>query len=295
MKTASSTRRQQTAHKGPLSENEARKIIDGFDEAQRRVYEQVVKYDHGQKLSDLHSAWYIGQILMTVEAGKRGHGKNFIRNMARLLGYEPSFLYRRKLFFERFPDDGDYARLTGLRLPSGEPLTFTHANLVLDLEDDERWVFLELAASHGLNSTALRKEVRKFRTGNDQERRPGGRPPSVPADVEGKLAQVDETLPLFRKRAQSWGSDEHGLIPALKKLAAERIKPGWVRMIEHQLQELDDLTVALAAVQEAWQEARQYLLKQLKQSSARNNDDEPDTEESSADDQVLNNLFRRLA
>jgi hypothetical protein len=228
---------------------------------QSEVYKRARLRDESIALSDLSENWELGKIIREVADDVSTYGSNFVVTLARLLNHDASYLYKRLKFFSVYSFE-DLKRLQAMRTAvTGSPLTWTHVQAVLVLNSDsERWGLLEAACANNWTPAELVQQVRQSESAtSDRRRGSSGRPASIPPTVDGKLAQMRDTLPIVRKRARGWADNSDGLLAAIKATAPERVRPAWLREIQDSLSQLSQLEEQTAACRSQLADAESYL------------------------------------
>jgi hypothetical protein len=255
----------------PMSRNEFDRVVATLTEPQVEAYQKCRKRNEANQFSDLANNWEFGKLVSEVSSDVNTYGANFIATLARLLNLEISYLYKRLKFFNVFSFD-EMARLKEMRTSAtNTPLTWTHVQAVLSLESSEdRWNLLELACENNWTPGMLTQHARQRPSATaDNRRGKTGRPAKVPQTVDGKLAQMRETLPLVVKRATFWSDATDGLLANIRSVAPEKISPAWLREVQNTLESLAQLEESTASCRAQLTDAETYLASLLRNRKAR--------------------------
>lgn len=235
--------------------------LAGLTPPQREAYEKMYGYDEANVLSDLSRNWEFGRLLREIADDVNTYGSNFIATLARLLNHETSYLYKRLKFFSQYSFD-DMNRLKSMRMAeTNTPLTWTHLQAVIPLDDaEERWDLLKRACANNWTPGELIQHVRQSDNATSDRRRGAtGRPISIPPTVDGKLSQIRETLPVVCKRARGWADASDGLLAAIRSTAPERVRPAWLREVQEAQAALARLEEETASCRAQLASAEEYL------------------------------------
>lgn len=269
------------------SKEEFERVVAQLTEPQLALYRKLEVHHLHQERRSLRDAWEFGKMVRQVSEDLATYGSNFIGTLARLLSLDESYLYKRQTFYIEFSQE-QLTELMELKMSTtGAPLTWTHVVRVLDLEATERWQLLQKAAELGWTSNQLQAAVKTLKAERPSPRRGvTGRPTAVPATIEGKLAQATETLPVFRKRAQTWADPTVGILAALQGTEPERLRPSWIQDLTRAIADGEEVLEHVSVSVEQWKAGLAYLQKVLEKPApgSRTTRVETASEESSEDE-----------
>jgi hypothetical protein len=172
--------------------------------------------------------------------GGKLYGKNAIGRICKLLRWDDGVI-RFALRFVRAFSREDLERLCALVLPTGEPLTWSHVRALLAVNDaSRRQDLLRRTAEEGWSCTELAQAIvrREDRPAGDKR----GRPPRVPKDFDGAVAQQQESAEQWDRRyTRVWAKQEGSLVTQAANLPAEEVT-------EQRLRRARELAVQLRRV-----------------------------------------------
>lgn len=205
--------------------------IAKLDRPLLNIYEEVREEQTEVAQATLEAYWRVGTILKKVVDDSNTYKRASIGLLADALGLGQDSLYKAISFREQYTD-AQYESLRALRMPTGEPLTWTHVAHLLTVSDVQRreW-FQANAAKLGWSSDALLQAIRADRP---NDRVPGsGRPFVQPKTIlEGfrnlAVTAADVTRrseavwgPIFEKAEQAPDEEiDQELLDQLKRTAA---------------------------------------------------------------------------
>lgn len=245
----------------PMTRAEYERVVAGLTEPQSEAYEKCRKRDEVNQIGDLSNAWEMGRVVREIADDVNTYGAGFVKTLARLLNHEVSYLYKRVQFFSTFSYE-DLTRLKAMRMSAtNTPLTWTHVQTVMALDvAEDRWNLLEKACEYNWSPGMLTQHARQSDSAPADNRRGGtGRPAKVPQTVDGKLAQMRETLPLVVKRATVWADASDGLLANIRATTPEKISPAWLREVQTTLEALTQLEESTASCRAQLADAEVYL------------------------------------
>jgi hypothetical protein len=190
--------------------------------------------------------------------GGKLYGKNAIGRICKLLRWDDGVIRSALRFVQTFTPD-DLERLCALVLPKGEPLTWSHVRALLTMNDaTQRQQLLERTAAEGWTCTELAHEIRSLADGRGRDGR--GRPPRVPKDFDGALAQQRQSAEGWdRLFTRVWVKTDHSLVTQAAKLAQEEVTEERLRQARElaaQLRRVADQ--ALAQAEKAEEVVREF-------------------------------------
>jgi hypothetical protein len=176
------------------------------------------------------------------KGGGKVYGTNAIDRICKLLNWDDG-LIRMALRFVRAYSPEDLERLCAQVLPKGEPLTWSHVRALLEVTDrSRRQELLDRTTSEGWTCTELARQI--VRLGDNATGDGRGRPPRVPKDFDGAVAQQQESAERWdRLYSKVWAKQDRSLATQAAKLPPEEVTDErWhqVRDLAYQLRRVAD-------------------------------------------------------
>src|ERR1700722_14080198 len=152
--------------------------------------------------------------------GGKIYGKNAINKICKLLDWDDGLIRMALRFVQQFSRD-DLEYLCKIRLPSGDPLTWSHVRCLVSVDDKKlRKELLDKTLAEGLTCMDLAHELKRLsdHTANDGR----GRPLRMPKDFDSSLAQQQHLSEDWDKRyTKVWAKQDRTLEAQAAKLALE--------------------------------------------------------------------------
>lgn len=152
----------------------------------------------------------------------RLYGRNALGRICKILQWEEGLL-RMTLRFVRTYTPEELNRMCSSVLPGGEPLTWSHVRALLQVGDTtRRQKLLDRTVAEGWNCVELAQEIKNLHDGKVDETR--GRPPKVPKDFDGAVAQQQEFAERWdRLHTKVWGASAKSVLAHAAHLQPEDI------------------------------------------------------------------------
>jgi hypothetical protein len=206
---------------------EREKILNGMTPACREKLRYIENWLRAEVVHCLRGRYQLGlQVRELYEDEKNNSGKVYGRNaigrICKLLRWDDG-LIRLALRFVRTFSPEDLDRLCALVLPTGEPLTWSHVRTLLAVNDPRRRrELVERTAAEGWTCMELARVVQRGEGEHVPEGR--GRPPRVPKDFDGAVAQQQESAERWdRLFSRVWGKQDRSLAAQAARLPAEEV------------------------------------------------------------------------
>jgi hypothetical protein len=224
---------------------ERQKILERMTPACRKKLKYFETWLRKEVNHTLRSRYELGlQVLELYEDetrnGGKVYGRDAIGRICKLLRWDDGVIRLALRFVQTYTKE-DLERLCGQVLPKGEPLTWSHVRALLAVHDTtRRQELLDRTVAEGWNCVELAREIKNLADGRERDGR--GRPPRVPKDFDGAVAQQQQSAEQWDRRfTKVWGKQERSLVTQAAKLPREEIT-------EERLRQARELAVDLRRV-----------------------------------------------
>jgi hypothetical protein len=211
---------------------EREKILQKMNPACRTKLDYIESWLRKEMDHTLRSRYDLGlqvKELYDDERTNKGkvYGRNAIGRICKLLHWDDGLL-RMTLRFVHAYSPEDLERLCSAVLPNGQPLTWSHVRALVPLEAAHRQELLDRTMAEGWTCHELAHEIKHF--GEDRPGDGRGRPPRLPKDFDGAVAQQQESAKRWdRLYDRVWGKQDQSLVTQAAKLAEEEVTEEWLR------------------------------------------------------------------
>ena len=208
-------------------ESKRNRILERMSPAFREKLEFFDNWLRREVSRTLRSRYELGlQVLEMNEDQKKNQGKlygtNAIGRICKILKWDDGVIRSALRFVQRYsPTELD--RLCEQVLPNGEPLTWSHVRVLIEVDDlSERKALLERTISEGWTCSTLARAFKDLGNGRPDETR--GRPPKVPKNFDDAVAgQQQFTAQWARLHDRVWSVPERSLLAHAAKIAPEEV------------------------------------------------------------------------
>jgi hypothetical protein len=193
-----------------------RKKLKYFENWLRKEVDHTLRrrYELGLQVQELYDD--------ETKGGGKVYGTDAIGRICKLLNWDDG-LIRMALRFVRAYSPEDLERLCAQVLPKGQPLTWSHVRALLEVTDrSRRQELLDRTTAEGWTCTELARQIVRPESHAGGDGR--GRPPRVPKDFDGAVAQQQESAERWdRLYTKVWGKTERSLTTQAAKLPPEEV------------------------------------------------------------------------
>jgi hypothetical protein len=205
---------------------EREKILKTMTPACRKKLKYFENWFRKEMDHTLRSRYELGLVAKELyedeSQGGKLYGKNAIGRIGTILHWDDGLIRLALRFVQRYTPE-DLERLCGIVLPTGEPLTWSHARALVQVEDaTRREELLDRTVAEGWTCNELAREIKalKERTSSDGR----GRPPRLPKDFDGAVAQQQQSAEEWDRRySKVWGAQDRSLLAQAAKLPPEEV------------------------------------------------------------------------
>jgi hypothetical protein len=218
-----------------------RKKLEDFDNWLRTEVNHTLRrrYELGLQVKELYE---------DETKGGKLYGKNAIGRICKVLHWDDGVI-RSALRFVLTYSQEDLESMCSLTLLTGEPLTWSHVRALMVVEDaKKRQALLDRTVAEGWTCTELAQEIKRLMDRPAGDGR--GRPPRLPKDFDGAVAQQQQSAEEWDRRySKVWAKSDRSLVAQAAKLPPEEVTEERL----HQARELANhlRTVADQAVAQA--------------------------------------------
>jgi hypothetical protein len=206
---------------------EREKILQKMNPACRKKLEEIESLLRKEVDHMLRSHYELGlQVKELYDDAKKNngkvYGKNAIGGICKLLNWDDG-LIRAALRFVNTYSQEDLERLCSARLPKGQPLTWSHVRALVPLDKAaERQELLDRTVAEGWTCNQLALEIKRMGDGPAGDGR--GRPPRLPKDFDGAVAQQQESAERWdRLYDRVWAKEDRSLVTQAAKLSEDEV------------------------------------------------------------------------
>jgi hypothetical protein len=150
------------------------------------------------------------------------YGKHAIAQICKVLRWDDGVIRLALRFVQAFRP-ADLERLCAVVLSSGEPFSWSHARVLLEVKDvTKRQELLDQTVAEGWTCMELAEQVKHLEDHTDADGR--GRPPKVPRDFDSAVAQQQQSAEQWDRRySRVWSNENRSLVTHAAKLPPEEV------------------------------------------------------------------------
>jgi hypothetical protein len=170
----------------------------------------------------LRDIWEVGRRHREAEQKPTEYGNNSVELVERRLDLDRGTI-RQAIRFHQMFDKPALDKLAALRLASsGRALSWSHIAQVLHMNTSKQaMAVLTRAAKEGWSREDLLNHLQKAR---ENAPHAGGRPLKIPANLSGKLANLEKVLSIVsRNHKEIWANKDAGILRAVEDMPPDKV------------------------------------------------------------------------